>query len=273
MKPYLDLLRTVLETGATQGSRAVLLSDGSQPDTLSTFGLQAEYPLTGRFPILTTKRVPFRQVVGELLWFLSGSTNVRPLQEQGIRIWDQWADEGGDLGVCYGKTWRDFNGVDQVAKLLADIRAVVADPRASAARRLILTAWNPSEMHRARGPVGCHTLCQFYVQGRTLSCKLYQRSADMFLGVPWNVSCYALLTHLVAKATGLVPLRLIHTFGDAHIYENHLEQVREQVGRTPLRQPRLFIDGDVGDLDALDPKQIYLSPYASHPALRGEVAV
>ena len=272
MTLYLDLLETIIKTGAIQGSRAVL-SDGSKPDTLSTFGLQAEYDLTGAFPIVTTKRVPFRQIVAELIWFLSGSTNVRPLQAQNVHIWDAWSDSDGELGVCYGKTWRDFNGVDQIANLLRDIRKVVADRQSSEARRLIISAWNPATMHRARGPVGCHTLAQFYVRGGTLSCKMYQRSADMFLGVPWNISCYALLTHLVARATDLVAYEFIHTFGDAHIYDNHLDQVTEQLSRAPLPGPKLVIRGSVGDLDNLIPEQFALEGYQCHPALRGEVAV
>jgi thymidylate synthase len=278
MKQYLDLLDTILKTGTVQASRAVLQSTGERPKTLSTFGLQTEYNLTEGFPIVTTKRIPFRQIVEELLWFLSGSSNVRPLQAQGVRIWDQWADQDGELGVGYGRTWRDFYSpgfvrIDQISNLLTDIRAVIKDPQASPARRLIITAWNPGEMHRARGPVGCHTLAQFYVHGESLSCKMYQRSADMFLGVPWNISCYALLTHLVAKATGLQPYRFIHTFGDAHIYENHFEQVMEQLSRPPLPLPTLHVNGDVTSLDNLSSAQIRLEGYACHPALKGEVAV
>jgi thymidylate synthase len=272
MKQYLDLLDRILKEGTVQASRAVL-SDGTKPNTLSTFGLQAEYDLTKGFPIVTTKKVPFRQVVGEMLWFLSGTTSVRPLQEMGIHIWDDWADSDGELGVTYGHTWRDFEGVDQINKLLHDIRTVIRDPQASAARRLILTAWNPAEMHYARGPVGCHTMCHFYIRGQDLSCKMYQRSADMFLGVPWNISSYALLTRLVAKATGLRAHRFIHTFGDAHIYANHLDQVVEQLSRPPLPLPNLVIRGDFDDLDNLDIDQFYLDGYACHPALKGEVAV
>ena len=277
MKQYLDLLDTILTEGEVQGSRAVL-SDGSKPNTLSTFGLQARYGLTGAFPIVTTKKIPFRQIVVELLWFLSGSSNMKPLQDQGVHIWDQWADSNGELGVCYGKTWRDFyqpgwGKLDQIANLLNNIRTVVANPQASEARRLIITAWNPAEMHMARGPVGCHTMAQFYVQGDRLSCKMYQRSADMFLGVPWNISCYALLTHLVARATDLVAYEFIHTFGDAHIYENHRDQVVEQLSREPMPCPWLSIQGDVGDLNDLKPEQFKLHGYTSHPALRGEVAV
>jgi thymidylate synthase len=278
MRQYLDLLDKILKDGTVQASRAVLQSTGERPNTLSTFGLQAEYDLREGFPIVTTKRVPFRQIVVELLWFLSGSTNVKPLVAQGVHIWDQWADADGDLGVTYGNTWRNFYGpgfhqIDQIAGLLHDIRTVIKDPQASAARRLVVTAWNPAEMHRARGPVGCHTMCQFYVQGRNLSCKMYQRSADMFLGVPWNISCYALLTHLVAKATGLMAHRLVHTFGDAHIYENHIDQVVEQLSREPLPLPVLHIDGLFSDLDNLSPEQFRLIGYEHHPALKGEVAV
>ena len=240
MRQYLDLLRLVYERGEVKASRAVLESTGTKPKTRSLFGYQNRYDLTQGFPLVTTKTVPFRQVVVEVLWFLSGSTNVDYLQRHNVKIWDQWADETGDLGPIYGKQWRAWEGgdgqqVDQVAELLRGIEQVKADPTASAARRLILTAWNPADLPKIHGPSGCHTLCQFSMNNGRLSCQLYQRSADLFLGVPWNIASYALLTHLIAKVTGLEAAEFIHTFGDAHIYENHLDQVGEQLTRVPIR--------------------------------------
>lgn len=278
MKQYLDLLRFVLERGEEKASRAVLASSGMKPKTRSVFGYQTRYDLTQGFPLVTTKSIPFKQVVVELLWFLSGSTNVEYLHRHGVRIWDQWRDANGDLGPIYGKQWRDWEGgegrrVDQVAQLLDGIRQVQEDPTASVARRLILTAWNPADLPRTRGPLGCHTFCQFYVNAGRLSCQLYQRSADLFLGVPWNIASYALLTHLVAKVSNLIAFEFIHTFGDAHIYENHLEQVSEQLTRQPFPLPRLVIDESVSTLDGLLPSQFHLVDYRHHPRLSGEVAV
>src|SRR4051812_27712521 len=208
MRQYLDLLRLVYERGEEKASRAVLESTGTKPKTRSLFGYQNRYDLTQGFPLVTTKTVPFRQVVVELLWFLSGSTNVADLKRHNVKIWDQWADEDGELGPIYGKQWRGWEGgdgrrVDQVAELLRGIEQVKADPTASAARRLILTAWNPADLPKIHGPSGCHTLCQFSMNRGRLSCQLYQRSADLFLGVPWNIARYALLTHLPANVTGL----------------------------------------------------------------------
>ncbi len=278
MKQYLDLLRLTYERGEEKASRGVLASTGTKPKTRSIFGYQTRFDLTEGFPLVTTKMVPFRQVVVELLWFLSGSTNVEYLHKHGVKIWDQWADENGDLGPIYGKQWRAWqagNGrqVDQVANLLEGIEQVKNDPTAPAARRLILTAWNPADLSKHVAPSACHTFCQFYLNKGRLSCQLYQRSADMFLGVPWNTASYALLTHLVAKTTGLEAFELIHTFGDAHIYENHLEQVAEQLTREPFPLPRLVIDDDVASLDGLDPHQFKLIGYQHHPRLSGEVAV
>lgn len=278
MRQYLDLLRLVYEQGDEQASRAVLASTGTKPRTRSIFGYQARFDLREGFPLVTTRALPFRQVVVELLWFLSGSTNVADLHRYGVRIWDQWADERGALGPIYGKQWRAWAGddgrtVDQVAELLRGIEQVKKDPTASAARRLILTAWNPADLAQIRGPSGCHTLCQFYLNRGRLSCQLYQRSADLFLGVPWNIASYALLTHLVARVTGLEAFEFIPTFGDAHIYENHLEQVAEQLTRAPFPLPRLVIEDRVSSLEGLTPDQFRLIGYQHHPRLTGEVAV
>jgi thymidylate synthase len=257
----------------------VLESTGEKPKTRSIFGYQTRYDLAEGFPLVTTRAMPFRQVVVELLWFLRGSTNLEFLHRHGVKIWDQWADENGDLGPIYGKQWRAWEGaderkVDQVAELLKGIDQVKKDPTATAARRLILTAWNPADLSKIHGPSGCHTLCQFYINRGRLSCQMYQRSADMFLGVPWNIASYALLTHLVAKVTGLEAFEFIHTFGDAHIYENHMDQVAEQLTREPFPLPRLTIDSSVTSLDdPLEPDQFRLVGYQHHPRLTGEVAV
>jgi thymidylate synthase len=278
VKQYLDLLRLVYEQGEEKASRAVLESTGTKPKTKSIFGYQCRYNLAEGFPLVTTKSVPFKQVAVELLWFLSGSTNVSGLRRHGVKIWDQWADATGELGPIYGKQWRDWGGgdgrrVDQIAELLKGIEEVKRDPTASPARRLILTAWNPADLPKINGPSGCHTLCQFHMNNGRLSCQLYQRSADLFLGVPWNIASYSLLTHLVAKVTGLEPFEFIHTFGDAHIYENHLEQVAEQLSRRPFPLPKLEIDDSVISLDELRPEQMRLVGYQHHPRLSGEVAV
>jgi thymidylate synthase len=278
VKQYLDLLRLVYEEGEEKASRATLQSTGTKPKTRSIFGYQTRYDLTEGFPLVTTKSLPFRQVVVELLWFLTGSTNVDYLHQHGVKIWDQWADDTGDLGPIYGKQWRAWEGgdgrkVDQVAELLKGIEQVKNDPTASAARRLILTAWNPADVPRIKGPSACHTFCQFNMNRGRLSCQLYQRSADLFLGVPWNIASYALLTHLVAKVTGLEAFEFVHTFDDAHIYENHLEQVSEQLRRQPFPLAKLVIDDSVTSLDGLIPDQFRLIGYEHHDRLSGEVAV
>jgi thymidylate synthase len=274
----LELLRAVYDRGDEKASRGVLLSSGAKPATRSIFGYQTRFNLAEGFPLVTTKFVPFRQVVVELLWFLSGSTNVKYLHEHNVKIWDEWADPDGELGPIYGKQWRaweapDGRTVDQIAELIRGIEQVKADPTASAARRLIVSAWNPADLPRIKGPSACHTFCQFYLNRGKLSCQLYQRSADLFLGVPWNVASYALLTHLLARVTDLEPHELIHTFGDAHIYENHLPQVAEQLTRAPFPLPNLVIDDSVRSLDSLNPDQFRLKGYQHHPRLSGEVAV
>ena len=278
MRQYLDLLRLVYEEGEVKASRAVLASTGTKPKTRSLFGYQNRYNLADGFPLVTTKAMPFRLVAAELLWFLSGSTNVRDLHKDNVHIWDEWADADGELGPVYGKQWRHWDAgegreVDQVAELLRGIEAVKADSTASAARRLILTAWNPADLPKIKGPSGCHTLCQFALNNGRLSCQLYQRSADLFLGVPWNIASYALLTHLVAKVAGLEAHEFIHSFGDAHIYENHFPQVAEQLTRTPHPLPKLVIDDSVTSLDGLRLDQFRLVGQRNHARLAGEVAI
>jgi len=277
MKPYLDLLREIRQTGTRKAQRAALRSDGRRPEVLSVFGRQIRFDLNQGFPLVTTKRMPWSAIVHELLWFLSGSTNVRYLREHKVTIWDEWADANGELGPVYGKQWRQWEGpqgrVDQVANLVAGIRKVIADPHASEARRLILTAWNPADMPDAKVPTGCHTLVQFNVTEGRLSCQLYQRSADMFLGVPFNIASYALFTHLLAKHTGLDVAEYVHTFGDAHIYDNHFRAVDEQLKREPFPLPRLQIDGEILSIDGVRSEQFKLVGYQSHGRLPGEVAV
>ncbi len=282
MRQYLDMLRHVLESGEVTESRAVLVSDGSRPRTRSVFGYQNRYDLREGFPLVTTKYVPFRQVAAELCWFLSGSTNVKDLHKHGVRIWDQWADEDGELGPIYGEQWRDHGrgdepkgrGFDQIDALVREIRDVAAFPGSAAARRLVLTAWEPWAARNFHAPLGCHTLCQFGVRNGRLSSHLYQRSADLFLGVPWNIACYAALTHLLADVCGLGVGEFIHSFGDAHVYENHIPQVEEQLKREPLPLPKLEIrPGYDQTLYALTPDHFVLTGYKHHPKLTGEVAI
>jgi thymidylate synthase len=277
MKQYLDLLRHVRDHGVRKPTRARLLSTGQPIDALSVFGYQMRFDLNAGFPAVTTKKLAFNAVVHELLWFLSGSTNVGDLKQHNVTIWDEWADENGDAGPIYGKQWRawdaqDGQTIDQVANLLAGIEAVKKDPTASVGRRLILTAWNPADLEKMSLPA-CHTLSQFSLTEGRLSCQLYQRSADSFLGVPFNIASYALLTHLLAHVSGVGVGEFIHTFGDVHIYTNHLEQVEEQLRRQPYPLPRLSIDPAVKSLDNVQRRQIALLDYRHHPALTGEVAV
>jgi thymidylate synthase len=277
MRAYLELLRDVREHGVRKPTRALLRSTGEKIDALSVFGRQLRFDLADGFPLVTTKKVPFGAIVHELIWFLRGSTNIAYLRENRVTIWDEWADEAGELGPVYGKQWRswqapDGRSIDQIANLVAGIEAVKADPTASVGRRLIVSAWNPADIDAMALPP-CHTLFQFNVTQGRLSCQLYQRSADLFLGVPFNIASYALLTHLVAQVTGLEPGEFVHTFGDAHIYSNHLEQVDVQLGREPLPLPRLRLDPEIRDLAAVRREQVLLEGYRSHPPLSGEVAV
>jgi thymidylate synthase len=277
MRQYLDLLRHVLDHGVRKPTRARLLSTGRNVDALSIFGYQMRFDLAAGFPAVTTKKLTWAPVVHELIWFLRGSTNVAYLRENRVTIWDEWADESGELGPVYGKQWRswstpDGTTVDQIAALVRGIEAVKADATAGVGRRLIVSAWNPADVPEMALPP-CHTLFQFWLTDGRLSCQLYQRSADLFLGVPFNIGSYALLTHLVAKVTGVAPGEFVHTFGDAHIYENHVEQVQEQLRREPFPLPLLELDPGIKSLEDLRAEQIRLVNYRSHPPLRGEVAV
>ena len=263
MQSYLDLLTRILDEGVEK-------SDRTGTGTLSVFGHQTRYDLRAGFPLLTTKKVHTRSVFGELLWFLRGETNVRWLQERGITIWDEWADENGDLGPVYGAQWRswpapDGRHIDQLREVIDQIRS---NPDS---RRLIVSAWNPADIpDMALAP--CHTMFQFYVADGRLSCQLYQRSADMFLGVPFNIASYALLTHMVAQQTGLEVGDFVWTGGDCHIYDNHVDQVREQLGRAPYPAPRLVLHPapSIGEYTYED---VEIVGYQHHPAIKAPVAV
>ena len=264
MRAYLDLLRHVLQTGRPKADR-------TGTGTLSVFGGQLRIDLAGGFPLLTTKRVHFKSVVHELLWFLRGETNVRSLREAGVSIWDEWAGPEGDLGPIYGYQWRswptpDGSHIDQVGQVVRQIRI---NPDS---RRLIVSAWNVADLP-AMALMPCHVLFQFYVQEGRLSCQLYQRSADIFLGVPFNLASYALLTTMVAQVTGLGPGEFIHTFGDLHLYRNHVDQAREQLSREPRPLPSLRLNPGVREIDDFRFEHIALEAYDPHPPIRAPVAV
>ena len=276
MKQYLNLLEDIRKNGVSQQQRAVLQSTGTRPRTLSVFGRQLRFDLREGFPLVTTKKMPWLPIVHELIWFLKGSTNIKYLQQNGVKIWDQWASPNGELGPVYGKQWRAWRGpqgtIDQIQKLIDDIKKVRDNPEASEARRLLLFSWNPADLPDPKVPTGCHTFSQFYIHKGMLSCQMYQRSADMFLGVPFNIASYALLTHILAHITELQPWEYVHTFGDAHIYDNHQEQIEEQIGRSPIALPRLKINGNL-NINHLRAEQFELLDYKSWPILKGEVAV
>jgi thymidylate synthase len=264
MRQYLDLMRHVLEHGVRKDDR-------TGTGTRSVFGHQMRFDLAQGFPLVTTKKLHLKSIVHELLWFLAGDTNVRYLQEHGVSIWDEWADERGDLGPVYGQQWRswpaaDGAAVDQIAEVIGEIR------RNPNSRRLIVSAWNPAAVKQMALPP-CHCLFQFYVAAGRLSCQLYQRSADVFLGVPFNIASYALLTHMVAQVTSLAPGEFIHTFGDAHLYLNHLEQARLQLDRAPRPLPHLTLNPAVTDIFAFRYEDIVFEGYDPHPAIKAKVAV
>jgi thymidylate synthase len=264
MRPYHDLLRRILADGIGR-------SDRTGTGTLSIFGHQMRFDLGQGFPLLTTKKLHLKSIVHELLWFLAGDTNIRYLKEHGVTIWDDWADERGELGPVYGRQWRswptpDGGTIDQIAAVLAAIRR---DPNS---RRLIVSAWNPAEIGNMALPP-CHCLFQFYVGDGRLSCQLYQRSADVFLGVPFNIASYALLTMMVAQVSDLEPGEFVHTFGDAHLYRDHIEQARLQLTREPRPLPRMLLNPAVRDLFAFRYEDFILEDYDPHPHIKARVAV
>lgn len=288
MKQYLDLCKTVLEKGTTKGDR-------TGTGTISYFGHQARYDLADGFPLLTTKRVHLKSILHELIWFISGDTNIKYLVDNGVRIWNEWpyeafkrsedyngetldeyveliknsktfADKHGDLGPVYGKQWRDFGGVDQLAELIEQIKT---NPNS---RRLLLNAWNPPEVPSMALPP-CHLLFQFYVNDGKLSLQLYQRSSDVFLGVPFNIASYSILLLMVAQVTGLEPGEFIHTIGDAHIYENHLEQINTQLSRDPRELPVLKLNKEIKSIFDFKYDDFILENYSPHKAIKGKVAV
>ncbi len=264
MRPYLDLLGHVLEHGTAKADR-------TGTGTRSVFGWQMRYDLAQGFPLVTTKKLHLKSIVHELIWFLKGDTNIAYLKENGVGIWDEWADENGNLGPVYGKQWRawptaDGKVVDQIAWVVDEIR------RNPDSRRLIVSAWNVGELPKM-ALMPCHTMFQFYVADGRLSCQLYQRSGDIFLGVPFNIASYALLTQMVAQVCGLEPGDFVHTLGDAHLYDNHLEQARKQLAREPRPLPRLVLNPDIRSLFDFRFEDIAVIDYDPHPAIKAPVAV
>lgn len=264
MKPYLDLMRHVLEHGTRKDDR-------TGTGTLSVFGWQMRYNLAEGFPLVTTKKCHLRSILHELLWFLQGDTNIKYLKENGVSIWDEWADENGNLGPVYGHQWRswpkpDGSTIDQISEVVHTLKT---NPDS---RRIIVSAWNVADLDKmALAP--CHAFFQFYVADGKLSCQLYQRSADIFLGVPFNIASYALLTLMMAQVTGLQPGDFVHTLGDAHLYSNHLDQAREQLSREPRLLPTMALNPDVKDIFAFRFEDFTLSGYDPHPAIKAPVAV
>ena len=264
MQQYLEMMRHVLESGVRK-------SDRTGTGTISVFGYQMRFSLGDSFPLLTTKKLHLKSIVYELLWMLRGETNVQYLNDHGVTIWDEWADEMGELGPVYGAQWRSWRGVDgRVIDQISWVADQIKNKPDS--RRHMVSAWNPSEVDRMALPP-CHTLFQFYVADGTLSCQLYQRSADIFLGVPFNIASYALLTTMMAQATDLQPGEFVHTFGDAHIYLNHLEQVNVQLSREPHPLPKMELNPSVKSIFEFDYSDFNLVGYDPHPHIRAKVSV
>jgi thymidylate synthase len=264
MRQYLDLCQRILDEGVKK-------EDRTGTGTLSVFGHQMRFDLSEGFPLITTKKLHTKSIFHELLWFLSGDTNIQYLQENGVRIWNEWADENGDLGPVYGKQWRSFAGgngktVDQIKWVVEEIK------RNPDSRRLVVSAWNPADLDEMALPP-CHLLFQFYVADGKLSCQLYQRSGDTFLGVPFNIASYALLTQMMAHVTGLEPGEFVHTLGDAHLYLNHVEQVKLQLTREPKPLPKLKLNPAVTSIFDFTYEDIEVVDYEAHPHIKGEVAV
>jgi len=264
MKQYLDLLQYVLDHGTER-------EDRTGTGTVGVFGYQMRFDLSEGFPCLTTKKLHLRSIIHELLWFLRGDTNIKYLKDNGVSIWDEWADENGDLGPVYGSQWRSWpdgkgGTIDQIANVVREIKS---NPYS---RRLMVTAWNPAEIQDMALPP-CHCLFQFYVSDGRLSCQLYQRSADIFLGVPFNIASYALLTMMMAQVCGLKPGDFVHTLGDAHIYKNHLDQVHLQLSREPRQLPTMCINPEVRDIFGFHYEDFKLEGYNPHPHIKGEVSV
>jgi len=264
MKQYLELLGHVLKNGAEKRDR-------TGTGTISVFGYQMRFNLEDGFPLLTTKKLHLKSIIHELLWFISGDTNTRYLNENGVKIWNEWADKDGNLGPVYGYQWRswpaaDGRKIDQLSSVIESIK------RSPDSRRLIVSAWNVGELEKMALPP-CHLMFQFYVAGGKLSCQLYQRSCDIFIGVPFNIASYALLTMMVSRVTGLKPGEFVHTLGDAHIYLNHLEQVRLQLTRKPYPLPGMEINPDVTDIFSFRHDDFRLTDYVAHPHIKGEISV
>jgi thymidylate synthase len=264
MKQYLDLLNHVYKNGTKK-------EDRTGTGTVSVFGHQMRFDLSNNFPLLTTKKIHLKSVIHELLWFLKGSTNIKYLKDNGVSIWDEWADKNGDLGPVYGSQWRSWKAhnnvtIDQIEKLLIDIKN---NPDS---RRLIVSAWNVGEIEKMKLPP-CHCFFQFYVANNKLSCQLYQRSADIFLGVPFNIASYALLTLMIAQVTNLEPGEFIHTLGDAHIYLNHFDQVKEQLSREPKTLPQMKLNSRISNIFDFSFDDFQLTGYDPHPSIKAPVAI
>lgn len=264
MKQYLDLLDHVLTTGHRK-------SDRTGTGTISIFGYQMRFNLQEGFPVLTTKKLHLKSIIHELLWFISGETNIRYLTEHGVNIWNEWADKDGNLGPVYGSQWRSWPATDgrKIDQLQDVINSIKTSPDS---RRHIVSAWNPGEIDKMALPP-CHVLFQFYVSEGKLSCQLYQRSADIFIGVPFNIASYSLLTMMIAQVTGLQPGEFIHTFGDAHIYLNHIDQVRLQLTREPFKLPQMLINPEVKEITGFRFEDFNLVNYEFHPHIKGDIAV